>query len=325
MDACALVLACGGPAPTSPTPAASRSPQPPARTVTLTGHVFAADTGVPLPGANIYILQGANKGGYTRSDELGTFTLAGLQPGTFTIEVVPQQMYNVVDQEVALTADTSMDFALTPRVPRVFVFSGRVTDINSGAALAGASITVLNGNDESRTTTSGSDGRFRLADVMFGGFVVRVRHDGYDSVFRGVGFTADQSLDIQMRPAMQSLAGTWTGTLTTTSSGSSPQTMSIPELNVTQSGAGISVAYPNTVVLLNGTLRDPSAIASTTEVSGTIMLTTVQGFRNSIICKGTGSFTGTVNWTRLVVVAPQVPFDCGFAYTNVTVSLVRQQ
>jgi len=35
--------------------------------------------------------------------------------------------------------------------------------------------------------------------------------------------------------------------------------------------------------------------------------------------------SGTVSWTRLVIVAPQVPFDCGFTYTNVTVSLIRQQ
>jgi len=35
--------------------------------------------------------------------------------------------------------------------------------------------------------------------------------------------------------------------------------------------------------------------------------------------------SGTVNWARLTIVAPRVPFDCGFTYTNVAVALVRQQ
>jgi hypothetical protein len=66
------------------------------------------------------------------------------------------------------------------------------------------------------------------------------------------------------------------------------------------------------------------AVCALVLASGTIMLTTAQGGRNIVTCKGTGSFTGAVNWTRLVVVAAQVPFDCGFAYTNAKVSLVRQ-
>lgn len=50
-----------------------------------------------------------------------------------------------------------------------------------------------------------------------------------------------------------------------------------------------------------------------------------QGGRNIISCTGTGSFTGTVNWSRLVIAAPQVTFPCRSPYTNVTVALLRQQ
>ena len=207
-----------------------------------------------------------------------------------------------------------------------FTISGRVTDLTGGSPLAATSVAIIDGADLNRATATDASGTFALSGLTLGGRMLRFRHDGYDSVFRGVQLVADTSLSIQMRPAMQSLAGTWTGTLTETRPTTpNPQTESVPELNVTQTGADMSGVYPNTVVLFTGTLRNPSAIGATTEVTGVIRLDVSQGGRNIITCHGSGAMSGTVNWTRLVIVAPQVPFDCGFTYTNVTVSLVKQQ
>ena len=216
--------------------------------------------------------------------------------------------------------------APAPAAGPPFTISGRVTDLTSGSPLAATSVTVIDGADVDRTTATDASGAFQLSGLALGGRMLRFRHDGYDSVFRGVQLVADASLSIQMRPAMQSLAGTWTGSLTVTTPGTpNAQTTSIPELNLTHAGSDISGVYPNTIVLFTGTLRNPSAIAATTDVTGTLMLTVFEGGRSIITCTGRGPMSGTVNWTRLVVVAPQVPFDCGFTYTNVTVSLVRQQ
>ena len=213
-----------------------------------------------------------------------------------------------------------------PAAAPPFTLSGRVTDLTTGAPLAVTSVTIVDGTDTGRTATTDATGAFQLADLGLGGRTVRFRHDGYDSVFRGVTLVSDTSVAIGMRPAMQSLAGTWTGSLTvTTSNTPNPQTTSIPELNMTHAGADISGVYPNTVVLFTGTLRNPSAIGATTEVMGTLALTVFQGGRSIVTCTGRGAMSGTVNWTRLVIVAPQVPFDCGFTYTNVTVALLRQQ
>ena len=188
------------------------------------------------------------------------------------------------------------------------------------------SVTIIDGTNTGRTATTDAAGAFQLADLELGGRTVRFRHEGYDSVFRGVTLVSDTSVSISMRPAMQSLAGTWTGSLTVTMSNTpNPQTTSIPELNITHAGADVSGAYPNTIVLFTGTLRNPSAIGATTEITGTVVLTVFQGGRSNVTCLGRGAMSGTVNWTRLVVVAPQVPFDCGFTYTNVTVALLRQQ
>lgn len=285
-----------------------------------------APTGTPTVGATVSVTTGANAGRSAQSDIEGRFTLANVQPGTFTVEVVLGLLGTVLRRDVQLTQDTTLELSWTPPPPPVFALGGRVTDLATGAALAGASVAVIDGVNTGRGTTTAADGTYRLTDLTFGGFTLRVRYSGYDSQFRAVRLTGDTTLDVQMRPAMQSLAGTWTGSMTATTPGNpNVQTTSIPELNLTHAAAEISGVYPNTIVLFTGTLRNPSAIGATTEVTGVIRLEVSQGGRNIITCHGSGAMSGSVNWTRLAIVAPQVPFDCGFTYTNVTVSLVKQQ
>jgi len=207
-----------------------------------------------------------------------------------------------------------------------FTLSGRVSDASSGMPLGATSVVIIDGANLNRSTTTDADGAFQLPDLGLGGFAVRFRHDGYDSVFRGVQLSADTSVNVPMRPAMQSLAGTWTGSLTqTTSNGPPPQTMAIAELNLTHTGPDSAGIYPNTQTLFTATMRDPSAIGSTTSLTGTITLYVFTGGRNIVTCTGKGALSGTVNWSRLSATAPQVPFDCGFTYTDVTLSLVKQQ
>ncbi len=75
----------------------------------------------------------------------------------------------------------------------------------------------------------------------------------------------------------------------------------------------------------SGTLRDPASIASTTEVTGTMMLTEFIAGRGPTTCSGTSPFTGTANWTDMVMTAPRISLDCGVVLTNVAISLQRQQ
>jgi len=46
--------------------------------------------------------------------------------------------------------------------------------------------------------------------------------------------------------------------------------------------------------------------------------------RGPLTCDGTSDFTGTVNWTQMVLTAPQVVFECGTTFTTVTIALVRR-
>ena len=212
--------------------------------------------------------------------------------------------------------------------PSTFALTGQVSDLNTGSPLAGATITILDGRNASRTTTSDGRGAFRLADLMVGGFTVRVRYGGYDSVFRGITFVADTSIEVQMRPAMQTLAGTWTGTLSFSRGSGAREDVAVPQLTMVHSGVNVSSTFLTSGPYqgrFTGTLRDPSSIASTTDVTGTMTLTLDLSGRGPLTCNGTSDFTGTANWTQTVLTAPEVVFECGTTFTNVTISLARQQ
>ena len=217
---------------------------------------------------------------------------------------------------------------LPPLPPPEFSLTGRVSDVNTGVPLTGATITVVDGTNVGRAATTGADGTYSLV-LKPGGFTVRARYEGYDSVFQGVTLVANTLVDIQMRPANQTLAGTWTGTLSfvQVSTGISTE-LAIPQLAMTQAGSNIASTFRTSGPYggsFSGTLHDPAAIASTTETGGTMTLTYDLAGRNPMTCRGTSSFTGTVNWTRAALTTPQITLDCGMTLTAVTIALERQQ
>src|SRR5438045_2608710 len=65
--------------------------------------------------------------------------------------------------------------------PTTFALTGHVSDADTGRALIGATISVLDGRNASRATTSNGTGAFRLTDLVVGGFTVRLMYSGYDS------------------------------------------------------------------------------------------------------------------------------------------------
>ena len=316
--AAVVVAACGSEAtPVTPSP-------PPAATFTLTGRIVHAPTGTPTVGATVSVTAGVNAGRSAQSDAEGRFTLANLQPGTFPIEVAIGLLGTLLRRDVQLTQDTTLELSWTPPPPPTFGLSGRVTDAGTGAALGGAALAIIDGANTGRSTTTAPDGTYRFDDLTFGGFTLRVRYNGFDSEFRAVRLIAETNLDVAMRPVMQSLAGTWTGTLTYTSQTGAPVTAAIVETTMTHAGASIGSNFLDG--FFTGTLQNPSAISSTTAVTGSMTVFHLEGPpRAPTTCNGTAAFTGTVNWTRLVIAAPRIPFACGGSITNVTLSLVRQQ
>ena len=303
------------------------SPVPGPSAVTLVGRIVDAETGAGLPEANFYIIGGVNNGRFTSTGNDGSFTLTQLEPGTLTESYATSGYTGVLRQDFTIVADTRMDFPLSRFVADTFTVSGRVTDVVTGVPLQDALITILDGPDAMRSVRSHSDGTFRLTDVDRGGFTLRVRREGYDSFFQGIRLIEDAVLDVRMRRAQESLSGTWTGTVTY---GGNSQ--SVPELTLVHDGATLNpfrfdgaAFVPGQMFTFSGTLRDPSAIGSTTEISGTFDTAKILGHpRSPMTCLGSGSFTGSVNWTRLVINVPRVVYCDGEAVSAMLL-LVRQE
>lgn len=97
-----LVSACGGSTPTAPTPNAS---------LQLTGTVRTG--GLPVTGANVKILDGANQNKAAVTDAGGRYTLTALAAGGFTIEIIATG-YTTVNKGITLTSNTSTDVDLIP-------------------------------------------------------------------------------------------------------------------------------------------------------------------------------------------------------------------
>src|SRR5204863_7622621 len=80
-------------------------------------------------------------------------------------------------------------------------------------------------------------------DLVAGGFTVRLMYSGYDSVYRGITFVGDTSIDVQMRPAMRTLAGTWAGTLSFTRANGTREDVAVPQLTMVHAGATVSSTF----------------------------------------------------------------------------------
>jgi len=215
----------------------------------------------------------------------------------------------------------------TPQLT-TFTLSGRVTDADTGAPLAGAVANILDGKDAGRTAVTDAAGAFHLIGLAAGGFTVRVRNDGYDSFLQGVTFVADMSIEVRMKAAKQTLAGTWTGTLSFTTANGARQDVAVPQLTIVQAGNAVSSTFLTSGPYqgsFSGTVPDPSSVGSTTTISGTMTVILDLSGRPPSTCRGTTDFTGTVNWTQLSIGAPHIAFECGTVFTDVTMAFVRQQ
>ncbi|MCM8568036.1 TonB-dependent receptor [Gramella jeungdoensis] len=76
----------------------------------LSGKVTSAETGEAVPGAEVWNKTG---GKVAVADENGFYELRGLQEGTYDIAVFSYE-YEIMEQEVSISADAEADFSLTP-------------------------------------------------------------------------------------------------------------------------------------------------------------------------------------------------------------------
>ena len=172
------------------------------KTYTFSGVVTDAETHVPIAGVEIYVSNpesGADVMTGT-TDEDGVFDLKFKQLGTYNVlfKAAGYDMVSYEGTQFEGNFDTTVEMQKTVRT-----FSGTVTDAESHAAIAGASVALYKGEDKVAEATTGADGSFEIKVKDQAVFNLVVKAEGYeDFTFDTIDLTEGDMTDtpIEMTP-----------------------------------------------------------------------------------------------------------------------------
>ena len=149
------------------------------KTYTFSGVVTDAETHAPIAGVEIYVSNpesGADVMTGT-TDENGAFDLKFKQLGTYNVLFKAAGYDMVSSEEVPFEGN----FDITVEMQKtVRTFSGTVTDAESHAAIAGASVALYKGENKVAEATTGADGSFEIKVKDQAVFSLVVKAEGYE-------------------------------------------------------------------------------------------------------------------------------------------------
>ena len=146
---------------------------------TFSGVVTDAETKAPIKGVEVYVSDpesGADVMTGT-TDENGAFALKFKQLGTYNVLFKAAGYDMVSSEEVPFEGnfDITVEMQKTERT-----FSGTVTDVESHAAIAGASVALYKGENKVAEATTGADGSFEIKVKDLAVFSLVVKAEGYE-------------------------------------------------------------------------------------------------------------------------------------------------
>ena len=169
---------------------------------TFSGVVTDAETKAPIKGVEVYVSDPASGADVATgtTDENGAFALKFKQLGTYNV-LFKAAGYDMVSyEEVPFEGnfDITVEMQKTERT-----FSGTVTDAESHAAIAGASVALYKGENKVAEATTGADGSFEIKVKDLAVFSLVVKAEGYeDFTFDTIDLTEGDMTDtpIEMTP-----------------------------------------------------------------------------------------------------------------------------
>lgn len=221
--AAALVtfLACGSDTPSRPSPVQTT---PTATVSSLSGTVLSVVDRQAVQGATVVIVEGAEAGRTSVSNDDGKFDLGELPRGWFTVKA-EKKGHGSVTLRVFVAGPTVQSFFLPFRAPEgTFVLTGTVTE-PGGWPIDGSRVTVVSGTGAGLSASTKSDGSYTLVGLQ-GEVTLRVEAERYTTRTERVVVVDDRQFNVELpfavRPA--SLAGEYELTLE-----ASPACTAIPE------------------------------------------------------------------------------------------------
>ena len=173
------------------------------KTYTFSGEVTDAETHAPIAGVEIYVSDpesGADVMTGT-TDENGAFDIKFKQLGTYNV-LFKAAGYDMVSYEGTQFEGDMVGTAVEMQ-KTVRTFSGTVTDAESHAAIAGASVALYKGENKVAEATTGADGSFEIKVKDQAVFSLVVKAEGYeDFTFDTIDLTEGDMTDtpIEMTP-----------------------------------------------------------------------------------------------------------------------------
>jgi hypothetical protein len=156
----------------------------PTPTFSLNGTVTDSTNASGIVGATVRIVDGPNVGKSATTDGSGSYSITGLQPSGFTVNVYANN-YGSQSIGVTLTSTETLSFRLNHPPPQNVTLTGQVTDGATSAPISGATISI-NGK---YTTATDSFGNYRVAGVLDAGGTFNytyVTADDYTSDYRSI-------------------------------------------------------------------------------------------------------------------------------------------
>ena len=146
---------------------------------TFSGVVTDAETKAPIKGVEVYVSDPASGADVMTgtTDENGAFALKFKQLGTYNVLFKAAGYDMVSSEEVPFEGN----FDITVEMQKtVRTFSGTVTDAESHAAIAGASVALYKGENKVAEATTGADGSFEIKVKDLAVFSLVVKAEGYE-------------------------------------------------------------------------------------------------------------------------------------------------
>ena len=191
----AVVSACSNRSeePTGPSAAGSR--------VTLSGTLTAAATGQPIRNGSIRIVDGANAGRQSFSNDVGHYELADVEPGTLTLLFDGSEFEELRRIEEVRT-NRAIDVQLEKKG---FVLSGSVAT-QWGEPIGDAGVEAT---QDGRVRGGGGNGMgaYRIPTLSPGDYLVRVIKFGYLTLQKPATMTGDTTLDFVLDRVRVSMVG----------------------------------------------------------------------------------------------------------------------
>jgi hypothetical protein len=174
--------------------------------VAVSGTVYAAANGSPIPNARVQVVQGVNAQRETYANNVGYYTMTELEPGTLTLQFSSSEFVDLQRTEV-VQANTTLNVQLEKKG---FVLSGRITtqwgEPVGDVGIEARSDSGARGGAGGEITHLGP-GTYRIPTLPPGEYTVSFRKWGYADPRPKVTLNQDTTLDIVLDRFRVSLFG----------------------------------------------------------------------------------------------------------------------